>query len=251
MIYRDFKMLVIADLHLGIESELAEAGVSLPSQLPDIKRRINQLLDRYRLERVLLLGDVKHNVPRTAWLEWQELPEFFEELLRKAEVEVILGNHDGDLEGMVPRGVRLHSASGIKVGEVGFIHGHAWPSSEVLNCKVLVMGHMHPAFEFKDAQGGRKIEPAWLKGSLHPQRLPPDLRFSGCPEVIILPSFSRVVRGSAVNLQPPDELIGPLIRSGALNWEELEAYLLDGTYLGRIGQLLSRDSSGGRPLTSW
>ncbi|MEM2282772.1 MAG: metallophosphoesterase [Candidatus Hadarchaeales archaeon] len=237
LLLRREKTLVLADLHLGLESELSAKGVCLPSQIPEIKQRVLQLIKIHKAEKLLLLGDVKHNVPRSTWLEWRELPGFFEELLKAVEVEIIPGNHDGDLEGMIPRGVKIHPVSGIRLGKVGFVHGHAWPSKEVLGGEVLVMGHNHPAVELRERVGGKMLEPAWLRLRMDPSHLPPALRTENPPEVLVMPSFSRLIKGSPVNREVPEELIGPLFRSGALSMEKAEVYLLDGTYLGRVTEL--------------
>ena len=96
------RVLVAADLHLGIEAELASGGVGLPSQMPRVKERLVELIHQHDPDRLVLLGDVKHNVPVAAWQEWRELPEFFADLAELTRVEIVPGNHDGDIEGMVP-----------------------------------------------------------------------------------------------------------------------------------------------------
>jgi putative SbcD/Mre11-related phosphoesterase len=229
--------LVVADLHLGLEGELLSKGVSLPSQIPETRERLLRLVEVHQVKKILFLGDVKHNVPRTTWQEWRELPSFFEELLKRAQVEIIPGNHDGDLEGMIPRGARMLPVTGVRYGEIGFIHGHAWPSREVLQVEQLVMGHNHPALELRDKMGGRVVEPVWLRARLDSSRLPEEVRVKNSPEVIVMPSFSRLIKGAPVNRQMAEELIGPLFRCGALSLGEAEVYLLDGTYVGRVKDL--------------
>jgi putative SbcD/Mre11-related phosphoesterase len=231
------KRLVVADLHLGLEGELLEKGICLPSQIPETKERLFRLVVRYQVKKILFLGDVKHNVPRATWREWSELPLFFEELIKKVEVEVVPGNHDGDLEGMIPKGVKILPVTGVRYGEVGFVHGHAWPSREVLETKQFVMGHNHPAIELRDEVGGKVVEPVWLKVKLDSEKLPEEVKVEKPPELIVMPSFSKLVKGAPVNKQLADELIGPLFRCGAANLEEAEVYLLDGTYLGKVGEL--------------
>lgn len=231
------RRLVVADLHLGLEAELLSKGISLPSQIPETKERLLRLAEKYRVRKILFLGDVKHNVPRTTWQEWRELPSFFEELARSFEIDIIPGNHDGDLEGMIPKGVRILPVRGVSYGRVGFIHGHAWPSLDVLKTEQLVMGHNHPAVELRDEMGGRVIEPAWLRVKLDASKLPEELRLENPPELIVMPSFSSLVKGAPVNRRLEDELIGPLFRCGAASLEKAEVYLLDGTYLGRVEEL--------------
>ena len=237
------RSLIVADLHLGIEGELASKGVSLPSQIPKVKERLLELIKRRRPDRLIFLGDVKHNVPIASWQEWRELPGFFEELTKLVHVEIIRGNHDGGLEGMVPRGVKIHGARGIVFGRrkrVGLMHGHTWPSPEVLNTKLLVVAHNHPAVEFRDELGGRTIEPVWLRAKLDASKFPGRLQeqIEGeLPELLVMPAFSELVGGAAVNRGIPKELIGPMFKAGVVKLDEAEAYLLDGTFLGEVRDL--------------
>ena len=70
------KALVIADVHLGIEWELYHRGFSIPSQVEKRKKRICDYLENANPDRIVLLGDIKHNVPRTSWQERKEVPDF-------------------------------------------------------------------------------------------------------------------------------------------------------------------------------
>ena len=237
------RTLVVADLHLGLEGELMSKGISLPSQIPKVKARLIELIKKQAPDRLIFLGDVKHNVPIASWQEWRELPGFFEDLAKLTCVEVIRGNHDGGLEGMVPKGVKIHGARGIVFGKrkrVGLMHGHTWPSLELLDTELLIAAHNHPAVEFRDELGGRTIEPVWLRGRLDATKFPEKLRegIKGkLPELLVMPAFSELVGGAAVNRGIPKELIGPMFKAGAIKLDEAEVYLLDGTFLGEVRSL--------------
>ncbi|HTY74813.1 MAG TPA: hypothetical protein VMD05_04525, partial [Candidatus Nanoarchaeia archaeon] len=62
-------------------------------------------------------------------------------------------------------------------------------------------------------------------------------------EVFIMPSFNDFLGGRAVNESRPkkeigaDALIGPVLRSTAVDVEDAELYLLDGTFVGTLRQL--------------
>jgi len=237
------RALVISDLHLGMEHELAGRGISLPSQLPRVKARITELLKKKKFDRLIMLGDVKHNVPVTTWHEWRELPELFEALVKLVKVDVVRGNHDGDLEGMVPREVNIHEPHGMILGKrkrVGLMHGHTWPAPELLDTELIITGHNHPAIEFRDDLGGRTVEPIWLRAKLDQKKFPKKLipfMKKNPPELLVIPSFSELVGGAAVNRSMPRELIGPMFKAGAVKIDGAEAYLLDGTFLGKLGKL--------------
>jgi len=232
------KVLVVADLHLGIEGELAKEGISLPSQTPKVRRRLLRLVEEFGPDRLILLGDVKHGIPVASWQEWRELPALLEELAEQTRVEIVPGNHDGDIEGMIPKGVALRSVKGATVGgSIGLFHGHAWPSPEVMRCRTLVMGHAHPAVEIRNRYGGRIIEPVWLKVGLDISKLPDELKVGKDQKLIVMPAFGEMVGGAPVNRKMPEELIGPIFRSGAADVREAEVYLLDGTPLGKVKDL--------------
>lgn len=237
------RVLVAADLHLGIEGELIARGVSLPSQIPRTKARLIELIKQRKPDRLLFLGDVKHNVPIATWQEWRELPEFFADLAKLTRVEVIPGNHDGDIEGMVSPEVVIHDFKGVVVGRrrrIGLIHGHAWPNPSVLKVELLVMAHNHPAVEFRDELGGRTIEHVWLRCRLEPKKFPKKLQGAvegDGPELLVMPAFSELVGGAAVNKSIPEELLGPMFKAGAVKLDEAEVYMLDGTFLGTVAAL--------------
>jgi putative SbcD/Mre11-related phosphoesterase len=242
----DFKkerVIAVSDLHLGIEAELAKKGVELPSQMSKVKERLIDLINKNRPDRLVMLGDVKHNVPIVAWQEWRELPDFFTDLSKLTHVDIVLGNHDGDIEGMLPPEVTIHNPKGLVLGDrkkVGFIHGHAWPSPEVLKVELLVAGHNHPAIELRDELGARTIEPVWLRSRLDPKKFPKKLQEAieeGGPRFLVMPAFSELVGGSAINRTIPEELLGPMFKAGAVKLDQAEAILLDGTFLGTVAAL--------------
>ena len=62
-------------------------------------------------------------------------------------------------------------------------------------------------------------------------------------EIFIMPSFNDFLGGRPVNETRPrkeigsEALIGPVLRSEAVDVDNSELYLLDGTYLGTLNQL--------------
>lgn len=76
------RVLVAADLHLGLEYELWLCGVSIPSQMERILERLQDQIVKIKPDRLLLLGDVKHNVPRTSWQEKKRYRTFWADFRR-------------------------------------------------------------------------------------------------------------------------------------------------------------------------
>src|SRR5664279_5324861 len=76
--------LVIADIHLGIEWDLYRSGINLPSRMKERLGLILSYVQANSPDRLVLLGDVKHNVPQVSWQEKTEIPRFLETLAEYA-----------------------------------------------------------------------------------------------------------------------------------------------------------------------
>src|SRR6266511_1750660 len=126
-------ILVVADLHIGLEEELREKGVRIPSRAEAMGRRLLEIAERRGASRLAILGDVKHLVPKMASRERRDVYVFFRDLASGfREITIAQGNHDGMLKNIVSRNVRFKPAYGFRVEDVGFCHGHAWPYKKVM-----------------------------------------------------------------------------------------------------------------------
>jgi putative SbcD/Mre11-related phosphoesterase len=255
------KILVVADLHIGWERVWSESGIYVPSQADKLLKKLLSLVEMHNPDRLILLGDIKQAITRVSMEEWREIPKFFETLQEHLnEVIVIRGNHDGDLEPLMPSTIRILPSSGLTIGSeprIGLFHGHAWPSPEVLSSELLVMGHIHPVVWFRDRLGLWTVRQVWVKTEcsrelianaylkylnvktggdpLEAFRLRTGLHV-GDARLIILPAFNNLVGGVSIN-RLEKRLMGPILRSGGVGVDAAEVYLLDGTYLGKIEQL--------------
>ncbi len=240
------RVLVVADLHLGWEVSLSHQGIHVPSQVP-------RLLEKLRK----IVNDVH--------------PEFFDGLVEIIpDIQVVPGNHDGNLEPLTPSSVKISTSEGISLwNSVGLFHGHAWPSPPLLGCKFLVMGHLHPVVVFKDPLGFRITRQAWVRAKSSGHKLAEgvlkheSVKYEGDPldeygkkygvkvvdaDCVIMPSFNDYLGGQPINRAFTEgwtdlykEYMGPVLRSGAVDFENGEAYLFDGTYLGKIEDLRKLD----------
>jgi putative SbcD/Mre11-related phosphoesterase len=234
-----FKTLVIADVHLGIEWELYQSGFSIPSQVEKRKARIRGYIAKVKPERIVLLGDVKHNVPITSWQEKQEVPLFLKELSASAPVDIVPGNHDGDIENLMPENVTVQGMRGFVLDIVGYFHGHTWPDAELLSASHVVMSHNHPTVRFTDSLGHAVSEEVWIRTHFIEKALKEhygDIRWKN-PEVIIMPAFNELCGGIPFNESIHEELLGPVFANHAIELEKARAFLLDGTDLGTIGSI--------------
>jgi len=126
------------------------------------------------------------------------------------------------------------------------------------------MGHLHPVVVFRDPAGFKITRQAWMRVTIDAESLAKILleknrvKIEGsvsatlrghfdvslkAKELFIMPSFNDFLGGRPVNETSPRKevgraaLIGPVLRSEAVNLDKAELYLLDGTYLGTLNQL--------------
>jgi putative SbcD/Mre11-related phosphoesterase len=234
------KALVIADVHLGIEWELYHRGFSIPSQVEKRKKRICDYLETVNPDRIVLLGDIKHNVPRTSWQEKKEVPDFLETIAAYAPVDIVPGNHDGDIEELINENVTLHGMRGFVLDGTGYFHGHTWPDAELLSAKNVVMSHNHPTVRLTDSLGHAVSEAVWIRTRFIEDAIREhygDTIDWMDPDVVIMPEFNELCGGIPFNESIREELLGPVFSSHAIELENAVAYLLDGTNLGRIGKI--------------
>ncbi len=153
---------VIADVHLGYEEEMASTGVFLPRvQLRKALSIIESLAVRHPGARLVVAGDLKQSFSRLLRQERLEVPRFIKAALDAGfrEVVVVRGNHDNFVSHIVK------SAGGEFVedyldlgGGIVVAHGHKKIDADF---QVLVMGHEHPAIQVSMA-GGRAKFPVFL-----------------------------------------------------------------------------------------
>jgi len=156
--------LVISDPHLGWELALRDKGIHVPSQSSKLLQKLVDMLSKYKPDTLLILGDVKYSVVAAKPGEWHDIPEFFTELENYVkEIAIVRGNHDANLEPLLPENIKLLPATGTIIGDIGLFHGHKWPSPLLLKCKTLIMGHLHPVVVFRDPAGFKITRQVWVK----------------------------------------------------------------------------------------
>ena len=239
------KFLVVADLHLGLEHELFQSGIVIAPQAEKFKNTIGKLLKMTKADTLVIVGDLKHKVPGISFRELKELPKLIDFLRKRVKVILVSGNHDADLK-EISENIKVYDSHGFKIGKYGFFHGHAWPDKSLLACDFLFTAHMHPAVEFVDDFGFRSIEPVWVKGRLDEKIIRTKYKIKeknesdrlkiGKLQVIVMPPFNPIIVGTALNSKKQGH-IGPLTNSGALDIRKCEAFMLDGTSLGKISKL--------------
>jgi len=153
-------------------------------------------------------------------------------VMRIADVEIVPGNHDGGLDSIAPPEVIYHDSSGCTIGDIGFAHGHAWPSQEVMNSRLLIVGHEHPAFSFRDRVDKLHSESCWLRAPMLEHE-----RYDKVPEqLIVMPAFGELA-GRTMNREPLKGL-GPILRNGMADLSKARVETLEGLDFGELGNLI-------------
>ena len=226
------QILVVADYHAGIERSFRQQGVEVESRAAGRRARLTRLLDRVDPVQVLFLGDLGNHIGQPDGAELEELMDLEHEL-RDRDVLLVPGNHDGLLGDALD--IEVADGAGVRIGDIGFAHGHTWPDPAVLDVSVLAVGHEHPSVRLEDEVGGSRIERVWLRGDGDPATFTDyhGTELDGPDEVVVFPAFNELVGGTWVNVAGQD-FLSPFLPAAA---PTAQAYLLDGTRLGRYDSI--------------
>jgi putative SbcD/Mre11-related phosphoesterase len=222
-------ILVIADLHIGIESALLGQGLNVPSQTSVMTERIISLYKKFGPKEIIMLGDIKHNIPSSTYHERKDVKEFLDTIQKHCIIHIIPGNHDGNINRFSSENMIIHSSSGYVLENVGFVHGHRWPSEEIMKCEQILMAHTHPTIMLSDRLGYKNFEPCWIKARFKKKKLMEKYPDSVNPEVLIVPAFNPLCGGISVN---DEGIMGPIGK--LIDIKNAQVFLLDGTLLGKI-----------------
>ena len=233
------EMLVVADLHLGIERSIF--GSSIEMNLFDRTRdRLLKLVEETGCKELVMLGDVKHEIPNMQFPDREKLGRLLSELNHKARVSIVMGNHDGGIR-EIAEGIEVHGAEGFRKEGISFNHGHAWPSEKMMEADWLVLAHNHPCVELIDKLGYRSIQRVWVVGKLDAGKVEKKYAsFNRRMKVVVMPAFSELVGGMIFNAVKKRDLLGPLFRNEMFKLGCAETFLLNGISLGKINDIKQR-----------
>ncbi|MEM7819806.1 MAG: metallophosphoesterase [Candidatus Aenigmatarchaeota archaeon] len=209
--------LIIADLHIGITKDIYEHGVKILNQTKSLAKKVNELKIMTNTKRLIILGDIKHKIPKITFQELKEVPEFLS-LVDFKDIIIIKGNHDGNIEKIIKNiNKNIKVKKSFIIGKYLLTHGHR----NVKTNKIIIIGHNQPHIKFKDDIGAVYIEPVWIRGLTKDKK-----------KLIIMPAFNELCGATIVNR---DELLGPIAKK--LIKKKSHVYLLDGTDLGTLNDL--------------
>jgi len=237
LVEHDRRVLVIADLHIGIESGLERHGVHITSRSTARTDRALACIEETEPDLLLLLGDVKHNVPVTSRQEYRELPGILEAFRDRVPLHVAPGNHDGGIGRFLEPG-ELLPPGGALIDGVGYLHGHTHPDPRLFG-HLIILGHHHPVVSLIDSVGcAARARPAYLYSGLAASCLPEETPPESRSRLLFVPAFNEFAGGIDVGRLWGSGL-GPLSR--CIDEKTAEVFLADGTYVGSPATLCPGD----------
>jgi len=232
------RLLIVADLHFGIEADLAAHGLHFRSRSTDRLERLMKIIDLADPDMLVLLGDIKHSIPSLTRQEYVELPVILETLRSRIPLKVFPGNHDIGIESYL-RETELQPKEGTILDGIGYLHGHMYPSPHLAG-HLMIIGHHHPLLLLKDEVGCALQVPAYLRAELDTGKLGMNAITENPPtRVLFMPSFNEIA-GYDI-LQIVRNPFSPLSRF--MKKEDAEIILADGTYIGSLSSLQSDETT--------
>jgi putative SbcD/Mre11-related phosphoesterase len=183
------KNLIVTDIHIGFENSMTsnEIFIGKNSTITETIQELSEIIDAEKPDSVILLGDIKSSIKNITRNEWDEVPLFFKKIKQKCDVILIPGNHDGNIQKLVPEEITMISSTGMVEENVLFTHGHTMPSENFSHVEKIIMGHIHPVFFQEDSiMNGQRV---WISLKTEKKKIFPST--SGELEIIIVPSFNR------------------------------------------------------------
>jgi len=229
LIIKNRKILVFADLHIGIESELRGKGINPVAQTKKMIDHLFVICEEHKPHEIVLLGDIKHNIPSSTITERRDVKFFLEKIVDYGKIHLVLGNHDGNIQKLTPNEIIVHPSDGFIIDNTGFVHGHRWPKDEIMQCEQIIIGHTHPTIMLTDRLNHKTFESCWLKGDFIKDRLKDKFPNAKNPKVLVIPAFNPLCGGIAINTEGINGPFGKIT-----NVENMEVYLLDGTAMGVV-----------------
>jgi uncharacterized protein len=227
------RLLVVADLHFGIEADLAAHGLHFRSRSAERLERLMRVIDNADPDALVLLGDIKHSIPSLTRQEYYEMPGILETLRSRIPLIVFPGNHDIGIERFV-RDSEIRPRDGAIIDGAGYLHGHMYPAPHLYG-NLIVIGHHHPLLSLRDEVGCALQAPAYIRAGL-------DTGARGMQDSPALASSTRVLFVPAFNelagydiFQIVNNPFSPLSR--CMKKEDAEIILADGTYIGPLSSL--------------
>lgn len=217
LLIRREKVLVVGDMHIGIDLEYKRSGILFQGATERMAERLLQLYRDSGAKSIAMLGDVKNSIGYPGFAEFMELKRFFG-ALEGIDITVARGNHDGNLDRVFKNiGLDVGIKREILIGGVSMLHGNAWPSEDAMMGRYLVTAHFHFAID----NNGVK-ERAWFMAKIGKGIAKRYKRFNKKIKIIVEPAFNDLVPGTLIRKEMARTIAA--FRIGAFDWKSAVAY---------------------------
>ncbi|GAB6136266.1 metallophosphoesterase [Thermococcus prieurii] len=194
------RTLLIADPHIGFE---LSRGLRIRTGFED---SLAEFVVESGADALIILGDVKEPLGLSFRLK-EMLLRFFSSL-KDVRVLIAKGNHDGRIEEVAGKFTNIEVREHFLLDGKLFLHGHTrLPKIEF---EEAFLGHAHPAYTLKSGGVARKVKV-----------------FARVNEFLVLPTANPYIEG--FDVREGLKLV-PFLRKA----EEVELFLPEGLYLGRV-----------------
>jgi putative SbcD/Mre11-related phosphoesterase len=220
------RTLIISDLHIGYEQALNRDGIMVPRfQYKKILERLQEIINSFEIDRIVVNGDIKHEFSRITRQEWDEALNFIIFLKNNFDEVILLkGNHDNFTKFIADK-TDLRVYETYTLGDFIIMHGDKIPDDLMtMNESTIVIGHEHPCIGIRNGERFEKIK-CYLKGDYQEKNL------------IVMPSFNFVSEGSDIL---HEKSLSPYLKKRSI--EEFEVYGVENfevLYFGRIKDILN------------
>ncbi|MFY3740443.1 MAG: hypothetical protein HMLIMOIP_000881 [Candidatus Nitrosomirales archaeon] len=223
------RYIAVSDLHIGFENQLSGRGINISSDkyLDEMLDELSHIIRNEEPDVLLLLGDIKSSVHTVTKTEWRSIPEFLHKLSKMCKVFLVPGNHDGGIQHLVPKEVRMIGSKGMVLDDTLLVHGHTMPSKTSSSVSRIVMGHIHPIF-LKEGSvlSGQRV---WAYLKVNKQQVFSDAK--GMLDIIVLPSFNKYFYYS-IQSKAYRKSISPIVNKAMKKISKAMVLALDGSILG-------------------
>lgn len=177
----DKEVAVISDIHLGFEEVLNSYGVSVPPfEAKGNLQKLKNLAENWKLKKIILNGDFKHDFGKNTKSEWNEIGEFIAYIKSYVdEIILIRGNHDNFLK-TIAKKHGLDVVDSYEINGISIIHG----DKDKGIYENVIIGHEHPSITLRDEIGAEYAMPSYI--------------YYKAENILILPAFSIWTYGTDV-----------------------------------------------------
>ncbi|XGI83550.1 metallophosphoesterase [Halorutilales archaeon Cl-col2-1] len=181
----------VSDLHVGREAEAHDEGVSMPLyESETLEDKLRDVLAEFEPETVVFNGDVLHSFGKIR--DNAETVERLAAVVESYDSESVFveGNHDSMLDSVVETRRFYEADSGVV-----FTHGDTIPA-DLPPADLYVVGHDHPTVEIEMEKTN-----CYIYGDFESSK------------VLMLPAFSPLFSGVAINEMSSADLMSPFVRN--------------------------------------